>query len=83
MKVTVRPRQTLSDIAVQVYGDISAVPLIAKANAISITENISPGTCLECPEHVYDQYMQDYVKNNRISPATAPDMSDEIYSPEE
>ena len=71
MEVTVKPMQTLPDIAIQVYGDIRAVTLIASANAISITDYIRPGTVLVCPETVYDRYMQDYCRNNGISPATS------------
>lgn len=70
MKVTVRPRQTLADIAIQVYGDLSAICDIAAANAISITDELVPGISLECPETVYDRYLQDYVTANEISPAT-------------
>lgn len=83
MEVTVKPMQTLPDIAIQVYGDIRAATLIASANAISITDDIRPGTALVCPERVYDRYMQDYCHNNGISPATAADKSDEIFILEE
>ena len=71
MKVTVRPRQTLADIAIQVYGDLRAVSGIALANSISVTDDLIPGNTLECPEKVYDKYLQDYVTANGISPATA------------
>lgn len=78
MKIVVKPRQTLADIAVQVYGDISAVPMLAKTNAVGITDPLTPGMALECPEQVYDQYIQDYVRDNRISPASAVNIDDEI-----
>ena len=71
MKVTVRPRQTLADIAIQVYGDLRAICDIAAVNAISITDDLIPGSTIECPETVYDKYLQDYVVANGISPATA------------
>lgn len=69
--MTVRPRQTLADIAIQVYGDLRAVSDIASANSISVTDDLAPGSTLECPETVYDKYVQDYVVANGISPATA------------
>ncbi len=70
MEVLVKPRQTLSDIAIQVYGDIRAVTLIATANSIGVTDDLKSGTVLLCPERIYDRYMQDYCRNNGISPAT-------------
>lgn len=73
MEVIVKPRQTLQDIAIQVYGDIRAVADIAKANDIAITDDIMPGTILMCPEVVYDRYLQDYVSMNAVSTATALD----------
>lgn len=71
MKITVKPRQTLSDIAVQVYGDESAVVLLALTNNVSITQTLAPGTVLEAPEQMFDRQMQNYVTLNDISPATA------------
>lgn len=70
MEVTVKARQTLSDIAVQVYGDVRGVVDIAYANDIGVTDVLDEGTVLQCPDIVYDRYMQSYVQNNRISPAT-------------
>lgn len=78
MEVTVRQRQTLADIAIQVYGDLRAVIDIAYANSISMTDRLVPGTVLECPEVVYDRYLQDYVTDNRVSPATARSGKDDM-----
>ena len=71
MKVTVQPRQTLSDIAIQIYGDLRGLEALMDANGISATDELQPGTVLECPEKAYDPYMQTYVKVEKISPATA------------
>ena len=73
MKVTVQRRQTLSDIAIQVYGNVSAVTALAEANRISITDDLEAGTELECPDIVYDRYMQDYVRKAKLMPATSID----------
>lgn len=62
--------QTLADIAVQVYGTIEAMPVIASANGISMSDDLSTGQVIACPERVFDQYLQDYVRNNNIKPAT-------------
>lgn len=78
MKVTVLPRQTLSDIAIQVYGDIRGVSTLAEANGISITDDLTPGVMLECPEVVYDTYFQDYVSKRNICPATEIEADGEI-----
>lgn len=73
MKVTVLKRQTLSDIALEVYGDISGLPGIARSNGLSMTADLAVGQVLECPDVVYDAYLQNYVRKNGIKPATAYD----------
>ena len=70
MKVTVLKRQTLSDIALEVYGDLSGLPGIARANGLAMTADIEVGQVLLCPEVVYDTYMQNYVRKNGIRPAS-------------
>lgn len=70
MKVTVLKRQTLSDIALQIYGDISGLPGIARANNLAVTADLEPGSELQCPDVVYDAYLQNYVRKNGIMPAT-------------
>lgn len=78
MKVTVQQRQTLSDIAIQVYGSVEAAIAIAEANALSVTDDLPAGTTLECPEIVYDRYLQGYVTKQHLAPATAPDPEGEV-----
>ena len=70
MTVTVLKRQTLSDIALEVYGDISGLPGIARANGLSMTAELSVGQVLQCPDIVYDAYLQNYVRKYGIKPAT-------------
>lgn len=70
MEVRVLPRQTLPDVAMQVYGDIRGMVAIAEANGLAVSDDIKAGTILECPEIVYDKYMGDYVKDKKVSPAT-------------
>lgn len=70
MKVTVIVGQTLADIALQEYGTIEAMPLIAYASGISLSAEVEPGQVLECPDKVYDTYLQNYAKSNNIKPAT-------------
>ena len=78
MKVIVLKRQTLSDIALEVYGDISGLPGIARANNIATTADLQVGQVLECPDVVYDAYLQNYVRKYGIKPATAYDGEGEI-----
>lgn len=70
MNVIVKARQTLADIAIQEYGDLRAVVIIAAENGLSVTDDIKPGVILKCPEFVLNRYMQHYVYVNNISPAT-------------
>ncbi|MBQ7899368.1 MAG: LysM peptidoglycan-binding domain-containing protein [Bacteroidales bacterium] len=78
MKITVERRQTLSDIAIQVYGDVRAVGILMVENGVSLTDDLEPGTVLECPEAEYDRYLQMYVVRRGIRPATALDPDGEI-----
>lgn len=71
MNVIVKARQTLADIAIQEYGDLRAVVVIAAENDLSVTDDIKPGIVLKCPEIIYNRYLQRYVSVNNISPATA------------
>ena len=78
MKVIVLQRQTLSDIALEIYGDISGLPGIARTNGLSITADLEAGQELICPDVTYDAYLQNYVRKYGIKPATAYDGSGEI-----
>lgn len=78
MIVTVKQRQTVSDIAIQVYGSIEAAVAIAEANGISVTDDLEAGTTIECPEKVYDRYLQSYVGKHQVIPATAADTESEV-----
>lgn len=76
--ITILPHQTLSDIAIQEYGDMTALFLIAQTNDISPTAILEPGTVLWLPDVVVNKEMQDYCKNNQVSPATAETAGSEI-----
>ena len=68
----------MADIAIQEYGSLEAVTLIAEANSISPSAVLTAGTVLYLPEKIYDKEMQDYCKNNNVSPATEMDDYGEI-----
>lgn len=70
MKITVRDGQTLSDIAIQQYGSLEAVTLIAEANNIGITDTLQPGQQLEIPQKEYNKEVRRYCANHDVTPAT-------------
>ena len=78
MKVIVQHRQSLSDIALQVYGDVSGVVALARENGLSVTPDLVVGQVIQCPDVVYDNYLQNYVRKNGIKPATLFDGLGEI-----
>lgn len=78
MTVTVEHRQTVSDIAIQVYGSVEAAVAIAEANGLSVTDDLEAGTTIECPDKVYDRYLQSYVCKRHVIPATAADPEGEV-----
>lgn len=73
MTVIIQNGQTLSDIAIQQYGSLEAIILLAMTNNINPTADLKAGDVLECPEQVYDRDMQSYCARNKVSPATAID----------
>lgn len=72
MKVTVLAGQTLTDIAMQVYGSAEGVFLLATENGLSVTEEIHPGQVLTYePDKVIEKYVSNYFDINNVSPVTA------------
>lgn len=68
--ITVLNNQTLLDIAIQEYGTVEAVFLLAQENRISPTERLEVGQKLKRPDTIYNREMENYCKGNRVSPAT-------------
>ena len=73
MKTKVKDGQTMADIAIQEFGSWEAMVAIAQKNGISITEIPKSGTELTLPEGTWNRVMQNFCKNNDVSPATARD----------
>lgn len=76
MKTKVKDGQTMADIAIQEFGSWEAMIAIAQKNGISMTEPIEPGQELVLPEGTWNRVMQNFCKNNDVSPATARDNGD-------
>lgn len=71
MKVTVRNGQSLTDIAVQVYGSAEAVFMLATENALSITDRLTAGAELDySSENIIDKRVVDFYKDNKLYPCT-------------
>ncbi len=70
--------QTLADIAIRRYGSLLALPFLAQANNMRVTDDITAGTVLSCPDVVFNKEMQQYVEQNNVNPATARDTEDVI-----
>lgn len=78
MNVTVLPNQTLLDIAIQEYGDLAGVFILARDNDISPTEKLTPGMTVSVPDVVINREMQEYCKANNVSPATSETSDSEV-----
>mgnify|MGYP000006227300 CR=1 FL=1 len=71
MKIEVLSNQTLSDIALQVYGDIEGVFSLAVDNGLSVTDELHPGQVIEYyPEKVINKAIVQYYSAREIYPAT-------------
>lgn len=72
MKVTVLSNQTLTDIAIQVYGSAEGVFLLAQENGISVTDELTPGQLLVYSAHLpIDKKIVQYYTVGGICPATS------------
>lgn len=68
--------QTLADIAIQEYGSLEALPALAAANAIGMTDTLEAGSRLQLPDVSFNRLIQQYCKANDVSPATERGMTD-------
>lgn len=77
MIVIVQANQTLADIALQVYGDVRGVSLLARANKLPMTAEPPAGRELFAPDVVLDNERSSYCRRNDVMPATVPSVDDE------
>lgn len=71
MKVTVKRGQSLTDIAMQVYGSPDGVADLAKDNGLSVTDKVPAGTQLDySSDKVIDSRVVTYYQTNDIVPVT-------------
>lgn len=66
--------QNLLDIAIQETGSIENVFLIAEANSVSVTDNLSAGVSIIIPDSVViDTKVKNYFDGRKLKPATSVD----------
>lgn len=70
-KIIIIERQSLLDIAVQEYGQASAVFGLALHNDMMITDSLQPGQVLELPKMQEDKDLVKYFSDRKIQVATA------------
>ena len=71
MIVTVLHNQSLLDIAIQHTGSVANVFLIAQANGLAVSDEITPGDELIVPDTVVlDTDIKTYYTSRAIQPAT-------------
>lgn len=76
MEVKVKDGQTLADMGIQEFGSWEAMIAIARENNMSMSETPATGMVLAMPDATWNRIMEDYYRNNDVSPATARDQSD-------
>ncbi len=71
MKVEVKDRQSILDIALQVYGNIESAFILAKENGLEITDDLDSGRVLEySSENIIEKSVVTNYVLNRIYPVT-------------
>ncbi len=73
MNTTIKDGQTLADIAIQEYGSLEALPSLALANGMSLSDIPTPGATITLPDKTFNRSMQQYCKARDVSPATERD----------
>lgn len=76
-RIVVKDNQSLFDICIQEYGNISNVVALAQSNEINITDELTVGQQVLIPELTIEQNVLKYYAENKVTPATA-QLSDEI-----
>lgn len=72
MKVVVLAGQTLTDVALQVYGSAEGVFALATENGLEVTDTLYPGQVLEYqPDKVINTGVAQYYTTRGVCPATA------------
>ncbi len=76
-RIVVKDNQSLFDICIQEYGNISNVVALAQSNDMNITDELTAGQQVLIPDLATEQNILKYYAENKVIPATA-QLSDEI-----
>lgn len=83
MKVRVLAGQTLTDIAIQVYGSSEEVVRLATENELSVTAELMAGELLEYnPDAAKNKAVARYYSVNHVMPATLQVLDERIFTAE-
>lgn len=71
MKVIVLSNQSLADLAIQVYGSVEGIVLLARENGLEITDMPEAGRQLKVSsENIIDKRIVQYYAGMKVYPAT-------------
>lgn len=71
MKVKVLSGQSLTDIAIQIYGNVEGVFMLAQENGLSVTDELEPGQMLSySPDKIINKKVVCHYAVNGIFPTT-------------
>ncbi|MCT4647559.1 MAG: hypothetical protein N4A74_21405 [Carboxylicivirga sp.] len=69
-KTVVKAGQNLFDMAIQEYGDLEGVLILAKDNGQSLTESLEPDVNLEVRTDTLNQAVVNFYQSRELKPAT-------------
>lgn len=75
MEVKVKPGQTIYDLALQEYGSIEGVVIIAQENDLDLEEDLVEGSTIRINSNPIDQSIVNYYKDNGIFPKSGGDIN--------
>lgn len=71
MTAVVNDRQSVFDVALQYFGDVSASIIVAERLNVAITDKLTIGATFEYSEsEVVNEQVVDYYQQNNITPTT-------------
>lgn len=74
MTAVVSDRQSVFDIALQYFGDVSASVMVAERLNVAVTDKLTIGVTFEYSEsEIVNKQVVDYYQQNNITPTTDDD----------
>lgn len=67
---TVRAGQTLFDLALQIYGDLSGLGELTEDNYLNLTQDLTPGYVLKSRSELKNKQVVNFFKASKNKPAT-------------